>query len=358
MTPAGRANDGPFLVAHESRDRATIRRISPNGPDGPVPSNGRAADAAMRRCHVMRLMFPVVVAGALLTACSPASAPQQGTADKAAAPAAAPATPQPATAPPSASPEAAPPAAQPQAPAPAAAAPAATPEAPPPAAAGATTSGTSGKPAATSAAPKPAAAAPAAATAADPAPAPRTPAPPPPPPEPKFRELTIPADMTMTITLATPINSDTSKPEDTVGGTLAKSIVISGETAVPAGSKLVGSVLEANGAGRVKGRASVAFQFDRIQVRGERLTIHTERIVREAGADTKGDVKKGGIGAGAGAVIGGIAGGGKGAAIGSVVGGTGAVLATKGKEVRLVNGDVVTTTLRQPLTVLVPIDRK
>src|SRR5262245_30922490 len=283
----------------------------------------------MRRCHVIRSMFPILVAGTLVTACSPASAPQQGAGDKGAAPAAAPATAQPATTPPAsaqpaASPEAAPPpaAGQPTAAAPApaastpAATPAATPEAPPPAApaAAAPTSGTSGKPATTKSAAKGAPAAdaaastPAAATAA----APPKPAEPPPPPAPKFRELTIPADMTMTITLSTPINSDTSKPEDAVGGTVAKSIVIGGESAVPAGSKVVGSVLEAQGAGRVKGRASVAFQFDRIMVRGERLTIHTERIVREAGADTKGDVKKGGIGAGAGAVIGGIAGGGKG----------------------------------------------
>jgi len=231
-------------------------------------------------------------------------------------------------------------------------------EAPPPAAtapaATAATSGTASKPAGAKSAAKPAADA----AAAAPAPAAKKPAAPPPPPEPKFVEVTVPADMTISITLATPVNSDTSKPEDAVGGTLARSIVVSGETAIPAGSKVVGSVLEANGAGRVKGRASVAFQFDRIMIRGERHTIHTERIVREAGADTKGDVKKGGIGAGAGAVIGGIAGGGKGAAIGGIVGGTGAVLATKGKEVRLVAGDVVTTTLRQPLTVLIPIDKK
>ena len=46
-------------------------------------------------------------------------------------------------------------------------------------------------------------------------------------------------------------------------------------------------------------------------------------------------MKKGGAGAGLGAIVGGIAGGGQGAAIGAVAGGTGAVLATKGREVEI-----------------------
>jgi hypothetical protein len=175
---------------------------------------------------------------------------------------------------------------------------------------------------------------------------------------PSFVEVTIPADTSLTVTLTTPIASDTSHVEDPVGGALARSIVVDGRTVVPAGSKVSGSVLEANGSKRVKGRASVAFRFDHVVVRGERHPIQTDRVARQASADTKGDVKKGGLGAGAGAIIGGIAGGGKGAAIGGVVGGTGAVMATKGKEVRLAAGDTVSTKLREPLTVLVATDKK
>ena len=69
-------------------------------------------------------------------------------------------------------------------------------------------------------------------------------------------------------------------------------------------------------------------------------------------------MKKGGIGAGVGAIVGGIVGGGKGAAIGAGVGGAGAVLATMGKEVSLPLGTTVTTTLQEPLTVLVPLTPK
>jgi hypothetical protein len=170
--------------------------------------------------------------------------------------------------------------------------------------------------------------------------------------------VTIPADTLLAVTLATAIASDTSRVEDPISGTLAKSIVVDGRTAVPAGSKITGSVLEANGSKRVKGRASVAFRFDHLVVRGERHSIQTDRVAREAAADTKGDVKKGAVGAGAGAVIGGIAGGGKGAAIGGVVGGAGTVMATKGKEVHLAAGDTISTKLREPLKVMVPAEKK
>ena len=67
------------------------------------------------------------------------------------------------------------------------------------------------------------------------------------------------------------------------------------------------------------------------------------------------DVKKGGAGAGLGAIVGGIAGGGTGAAIGAVAGGTGAVLATKGKEVEIPPGTVVSALLQSALTIRVPV---
>jgi hypothetical protein len=167
--------------------------------------------------------------------------------------------------------------------------------------------------------------------------------------------VTVPANTTLTVTLETPVASDTSQAEDKIRGTLAQPIVIGGETVVPAGAGLAGTVTESSRSGRVKGRALVAFVFDRLTVGGESHGIETTRVAREAEAGTKDDVKKGAVGAGAGAIVGGIAGGGKGAAIGAAVGGTGTVLVTRGKEVRLPAGSRVTTSLRSPLTVRVPV---
>ena len=132
-----------------------------------------------------------------------------------------------------------------------------SPESPPP-------SGAAEEVPASASAPAPGAAQPPTSGAA-PAPAPAPSA----PPAPTFRELTIPAETPISVTLVTPIASNTSKVEEQVRGTLAEAILVGGTTVVPAGSEVTGAVLEANDSGRVKGRASVAVGFDRLTVRGE-----------------------------------------------------------------------------------------
>lgn len=178
------------------------------------------------------------------------------------------------------------------------------------------------------------------------------------PPEPAFREVTLPAGTALNVRLMTPLASDTSQIEDEVRGTLAKAIVRGGVTVVPEGTEVIGTVRAARRSGRVKGRASIAFQFERLIVRDESLPILTATVSREAAPDRRDDVKKGAIGGAAGAIVGGIIGGGKGAAIGAGVGGTGAVVGTRGDEVRLEPGTTVRTTLRQPVKVLVPLKKE
>jgi outer membrane lipoprotein SlyB len=171
---------------------------------------------------------------------------------------------------------------------------------------------------------------------------------------PAMQEVTIPAGTELHVTLLNSLASDTSRVEDAVKGSLAKPVLVSGTTALPEGTQLSGSVMDAQASGRVKGRASLAFRFNRLVVRGETVDVRTATVTREAAADTKSDVKKGGIGAGIGAVVGGVVGGGKGAAIGAVAGGAGTVLATKGDEVKLPSGTAVTVRLQDPLTITVP----
>lgn len=176
---------------------------------------------------------------------------------------------------------------------------------------------------------------------------------------PKFREITVPAGTPLSLSLLTAVSSDGSRVEDTVRARVTKPVVINGTTVISEGAEAVGTVLEADDAGRVKGRASVAFRFNRLNMRNESLDIRTARIARVAPATKGEDATKIAIGAGAGAVVGAIAGGKKGAAVGSAVGGgagTGVVLATKGKEVRLGAGTAVTARLEEPITIQVPIE--
>jgi type IV secretion system protein VirB10 len=126
---------------------------------------------------------------------------------------------------------------------------------------------------------------------------------------------------------------------------------------LPAGTELVGTVTDVKRAGRVKGRAQIAYRFNSLRAAGERYDIKTSPLSHTAESSKGDDAKKIGIGAGAGAALGAVLGGGSGALKGAAIGGaggTGVVLATRGKEVHVGPGAQVTTKLTAPLTVRVP----
>lgn len=177
---------------------------------------------------------------------------------------------------------------------------------------------------------------------------------------PEFREVTIPAGTLVPVELQTPVSSVSSNVEDAVRATVRRAVTIDGYEAIPAGSTLRGVVTDVQRSGRVKGLAHVALRFNSLEARDERLDVQTGTVARTAPATKKEDATKIGIGAGAGAVIGGIVGGGSGAAKGAAIGGaggTGAVLATRGKEVSLPSGANLSVKLTAPVTVRVPVRR-
>ena len=177
-----------------------------------------------------------------------------------------------------------------------------------------------------------------------------------PAPVPVVRELTIPDGTPLRLDLVTPLASDSSRVEDAVRATLREAVTVDGTTVLPVGTEVTGTVTEAEGSGRVKGRARLGFRFNSLRSGNERYEIQSAPIGLEAEATKGEDAKKIGIGAGIGAAVGAIAGGGSGAAKGAAIGGgagTGVVLATKGKEVRLGAGANVTARLTAPLKVQV-----
>lgn len=180
-------------------------------------------------------------------------------------------------------------------------------------------------------------------------------------PTPRFREVTIPAGTTLPLTLRTSVASDTSNLEDQVRGTLRRAITIEGVHALPAGTALIGHVTNVARSAKVKGRARIAFRFTRADLPGEGgvLKLRTNTVSRVAPATKKRDAATIGGGAVGGAIVGGILGGGDGAAKGAVIGGaggTGVVLATRGREVRLPAGTAVSVKLAAPVTVRVPVN--
>jgi hypothetical protein len=175
----------------------------------------------------------------------------------------------------------------------------------------------------------------------------------------KFREYTLPAGTRLSARLETSLGSDSSRINDPVQAVLLNAVVIDGVEVVPADSTINGVVTTAEKSGNVRGRASLAMQFNSITLAGGGDTYALSSSVQHTAAATKGDdAKKIGIPAVGGAILGAILGGKKGALIGTAVGGgAGAVvvLTTSGPEVRYTRGTTLALSLDQAIDVRVPI---
>ena len=175
---------------------------------------------------------------------------------------------------------------------------------------------------------------------------------------PEYREVTIPAGTALPLAMTSTISSESAQVEAPVSAKLRNAITIDGDTAIPAGAVLKGTVTDVERSGRVQGRAHVSFVFNEVSLNSGREDLRTNPLTFEAEATKGEDATKVGVGAVGGAIIGGILGGKKGAGKGAVAGGaagTGVVLATRGKEVTVTEGTDVTATLAQPMTVRVRI---
>jgi hypothetical protein len=170
----------------------------------------------------------------------------------------------------------------------------------------------------------------------------------------KTEALTIPADSEVTVVLSSSLNSGKNNAGDEFEGNLAAPLSVNGKTALDRGTKVLGKVVDAEGSGRVKGRANMRLALTGIVYNGKTIPVTTQPFVAEADATKGRDAAVVGGGAGLGAAIGAIAGGKKGAATGAVIGGAaggGTVLATKGKEVEFPAESKITFTLSNAVTV-------
>ena len=179
-----------------------------------------------------------------------------------------------------------------------------------------------------------------------------TPAAPPQPPAPQ--PVVVPAGTMLTVRLGQTVGSKVSQPGEAFSGTLAKPVEVGGQAAIPSGSTVNGTVVDAKPLGHFAGGARLALKLTSIQINGAEQTIRTAEVVRVL----KGKGKRTGIlaggGAGLGALIGGLAGGGKGAAIGAVAGagaGTAGGAVTGNKEIVFPAESVLSFKLEQSLEV-------
>jgi hypothetical protein len=135
------------------------------------------------------------------------------------------------------------------------------------------------------------------------------------------------------------------------------------------GAIIEGYISGLNRSGQVTGRSQLTFNFERIttadgrtydfagylqsvtDAEGKQVKIDAEGTAK-GDSQTKETVKRGGIGAGLGAIIGAIAGGGKGAAIGAIIGGSagaGSVYIQGKEDLELRPGSTITVQASSPI---------
>ena len=172
----------------------------------------------------------------------------------------------------------------------------------------------------------------------------------------EWREVTLAEGTALPLELETALSSETAQVETPVRARLRQAVIVDGVTAIPAGAIMMGEVTEVERAGRVKGRSRLSFTFNRFEADNTREDLRTNPLTFMGEASKGEDATKVGAGAVGGAIIGGILGGGDGAAKGAAIGGaagTGVVLATRGKEVKLAAGADLAASLAEPLKIRV-----
>ena len=164
-------------------------------------------------------------------------------------------------------------------------------------------------------------------------------------------ELRLAQGSEILVRLEEPLSSKTARVEDRFEASVFRPVRAEGGLAVPAGVTLRGTVRHVEPARRPSKEGRLELDFDSLYLEEGRVDLrgHVAALGGNEG-DSK-TVGRAGVGATLGGILGAILGGGKGAVIGGVLGGGGAVVGTKGDDVELPAGTVLTVVLDRPLVI-------
>jgi hypothetical protein len=184
-------------------------------------------------------------------------------------------------------------------------------------------------------------------------------APPPPAPEVarKYEEVMIEAGEIIDLQLRAPLSTETAKVEDAVEARIIKDVKGGNYLAIPAGTKMMGSVSVAEKGNAIKNAARLGVIFHTIVMRnGDEVPVAIDELM-QVGPSPAGDSKaKIGGGAAAGAALGWLKGGLSGAIRGGAIGGgagTGLKVVEGRKPAELPAGAQARVELRAPIFVMI-----
>lgn len=180
----------------------------------------------------------------------------------------------------------------------------------------------------------------------------------PPPPmatvEREFIAVVVPASSVIGLQVETPLSSERARVEDRVDARVTRDVTADGRVAIPAGSRVIGTVTLVEPGGKIKERARLGVRFHTLVFAdGTEVPIRAEPIYREGESPSGESARKIGGATVGGAILGAILGGGKGAVLGGAAGaagGTAATMAGGRNPASLPAGTVVTVRLTEPVT--------
>ena len=175
---------------------------------------------------------------------------------------------------------------------------------------------------------------------------------------PAFDELEIAAESVIGIQLETAVSTRTANIEDPVEARVERDVQVGPRVAIRSGTRMRGSVVLAEPAGRLRSPARLGVRFHTLLTDdGAEVPLSTETIYREGRSPGGDSAAKIGGAAVAGSILGAIFGGERGAAIGGSIGtagGTAAALNGEGEPARLPRGSRLTVRLSRPAFVPAP----
>ena len=180
-----------------------------------------------------------------------------------------------------------------------------------------------------------------------------------PAPEPVFEfvEFEIAADSVIGLQIETAVSTRTAKVEDSIEARVTRDVLVAEQVAVPAGTRLLGSVVLVETGGKIRNAARLGVRFHTLVMDdGLQVPVVTETIYREGRSRGSDSVAKIGGAAVGGAILGAIFGGGRGAAIGGSIGaagGTAAALNGEPEPAELPPGTRLTVRLSRSVAIVV-----
>ena len=165
--------------------------------------------------------------------------------------------------------------------------------------------------------------------------------------------VTLSSGTVLQVRTSEPLDTKKLQPGDLFRATVAQSVYIRNQLAIPRGAEITGRVIDVKKPGELKGSAGLTLQVSSLNLGGRSYPLVSDSWSMEGpgkGGYTAGNTVGG---AALGAVIGAIAGGGPGAAIGAVAGtgvGLGASAASSGPRGVIPPESVLAFRLTQPLT--------